>query len=62
MHVFTAAESAAALLQAAITFGLGLLFLTLYARYRKAHFRWWAVAFGLYGTALAILYAAPVFS
>ncbi len=89
MHVFTAAESAAALLQAAITFGLGLLFLALFARYRKDHFRWWAVAFGLYGlglvaivsflvtgsfgflywhqviigwTALAILYAALVFS
>jgi signal transduction histidine kinase len=89
MQVFTAAESAAALFQAGITIGLAVLFLVLYVRYRKRHFQWWAIGFGLYGlglaaivsflitgvwaflywhqviigwTALALLYAALVFS
>lgn len=43
-------ELYAALLQAAITFGLALLCLFLYRRYRKAHFGWWAVAWSLYLT------------
>jgi signal transduction histidine kinase len=82
-------ELDAALLQAAITAGLGLLCAFLYERYRKPYFAWWAVAWGLYllrlgaitsfllssnriwlywhqvitgWTALALLYAALVFS
>ena len=82
-------ELDAALLQAAITAGLGLFCAFLYRRYRKPYFAWWAVAWGLYllriaaitnfllgsnriwlywhqvitgWTALALLYAALVFS
>ncbi|MGH7498086.1 MAG: GAF domain-containing sensor histidine kinase [Gemmatimonadales bacterium] len=82
-------ELDAALLQAAITAGLGLLCAFFYQRYRKPYFAWWAVAWGLYllrigaitsfllgsnriwlywhqvitgWTALALLYAALVFS
>ncbi len=42
------AELYAALLQAAITFGLVLLCAFLYRRYRKPHFGWWALAWLLY--------------
>jgi signal transduction histidine kinase len=55
MHVFATAEIAAALFQAAITFGMAALFLFLYSRYRKPHFFWWAVAWGLYGLRLAAI-------
>ena len=82
-------ELHAALLQAAITAGLALLFGFLFSRYRKPYFGWWAIAWGLYflrvvaitsflhtsnwiwlywhqvvtgWTALALLYAALVFS
>ena len=55
MHVFATAEIAAALFQAAITLGMAGLFLFLYSRYRKAHFFWWAVAWGLYGLRLAAI-------
>ncbi len=55
MQVFTTAEAAAALFQATITFGLALLFGFLYRRYRKDHFLWWAVAFGLYGIGLGAI-------
>ena len=43
-----ATELAAAYLQAAIMFGLALLFLFLYQRYRKPYFGWFAVAWLLY--------------
>ena len=82
-------ELDAALLQGTITAALAALCAFLYARYRKAYFGWWAVAWGLYflriaaitsflltehrfwlyghqvatgWTALALLYAALVFS
>lgn len=55
MHVFATTEIAAALLQAAITLGLAGLFLFLYQRYRKPHFFWWAVAWGLYALRLAAI-------
>ncbi len=55
MQVFATTEIAAALLQAAVTFGLAGLFLYLHARYGKAHFLWWAVAWGLYGLRLAFI-------
>lgn len=55
MHVFTTSEIAAALFQAAITFGLAALFLFLYFRYRKRHFLWWAVTWGLYGLRLVAI-------
>lgn len=44
----TAVELHAALLQAAITAGLAVLFAFLFSRYRKPYFGWWAVAWGLY--------------
>ena len=44
-----------AFLQAAVTFGLAVLWSVLYARYRKPAFRWWAVAFGLYLVRLAAI-------
>lgn len=55
MHVFQSTEIAAALFQAAITLGLAGLFLFLYTRYRKPHFFWWAVAWGLYALRLAAI-------
>lgn len=55
MHVFQSTEIAAALLQAAVTLGLAGLFLFLYSRYRKPHFFWWAVAWGLYALRLAAI-------
>ncbi|HEX9166794.1 MAG TPA: histidine kinase, partial [Gemmatimonadales bacterium] len=55
MHVFQSTEIAAALFQAAITLGLAALFLFLYSRYRKPHFYWWAVAWGLYALRLAAI-------
>jgi signal transduction histidine kinase len=55
MHVFQSTEIAAALLQAAITLGLAGLFLFLYSRYRKPHFFWWAIAWGLYALRLAAI-------
>jgi signal transduction histidine kinase len=55
MSVFTTAEAAAALFQAAITFGLAGLFFFLHRRYRKPHFFWWSVAFGLYGLGLGAI-------
>ncbi len=55
MQVFSTAEAAAALFQATITFGLAGLFGFLFRRYHKAHFLWWAVAFGLYGLGLGAI-------
>ncbi|MBM4188567.1 MAG: hypothetical protein FJ206_14785 [Gemmatimonadetes bacterium] len=55
MTVFTETEAAAALFQAATTFGLSLLFAFLNRRYRKPHFFWWSVAFGLYGAGLVAI-------
>lgn len=55
MQVFTQAEAAAALFQASVTLGLALLFAFLHRRYRKPHFFWWSVAFGLYGLGLAAI-------
>ncbi|MBS1240880.1 MAG: histidine kinase dimerization and phosphoacceptor region [Gemmatimonadetes bacterium] len=55
MHVFATTEIAAALFQAAITLGMAGLFLFLYSRYRKPHFFWWAVAWGLYGLRLVAI-------
>jgi hypothetical protein len=37
-------EREAAILQAAITIGLALLFALLYHRYRRPHFLWWCGA------------------
>ena len=55
MEVFTQAEAAAALFQASVTLVLALLFAFLSRRYRKPHFFWWSVAFGLYGLGLAAI-------
>lgn len=55
MHVFQSTEIAAALLQAALTLGMAAVFLFLYSRYRKAHFLWWAVAWGLYALRLGAI-------
>ena len=55
MQVFTQAEAAAALFQASVTLGLALIFAFLHRRYRKPHFFWWSVAFGLYGLGLAAI-------
>ncbi|MEO8449400.1 MAG: sensor histidine kinase [Gemmatimonadota bacterium] len=48
-------EIAAALFQATVTLGLSGLFLFLHVRYRKPHFFWWAVAWGLYALRLAAI-------
>lgn len=50
LEAFTVSPSElyAALLQAAITFGLALLCAFLYRRYRKPHFGWFALAWTLY--------------
>jgi signal transduction histidine kinase len=55
MNVFSTAEAAAALFQAAITVGLAVLFAFLHRRYHKPHFFWWSVAFGLYGLGLGAI-------
>jgi len=55
MQVFSLAEAAAALFQASVTLALALLFAFLHRRYRKPHFFWWSVAFGLYGLGLAAI-------
>ena len=43
-----AAELHAALLQAAITFGLAAICAFLYGRYKKPYFQWFALAWALY--------------
>jgi len=53
--VVPATELNAALLQAAVTFGLALLCAFLYYRYRKPYFEWWAVAWLLYLLRLAAI-------
>jgi signal transduction histidine kinase len=55
MHVFTTTEIGAALFQATITFGMAGLFFFLYSKYRKAHFFWWAIAWGLYALRLTAI-------
>lgn len=50
-------ELEAAILQAAITFGLTVLCGLLYHRYRKPYFKWWAVAWGLYVLRLGFMMA-----
>ncbi len=48
-------ELDAALLQATITLGLVAVCVLLYARFRKPHFFWWAVAWSLYLARLAAM-------
>jgi signal transduction histidine kinase len=50
-----ASELAAAFLQASITFGLALLFVFLYTRYRKRYFAFWAAAWAVYGLRLVAI-------
>lgn len=50
-----ATELAAAFLQATITFGLALLFVFLYSRYRKRYFAYWAAAWAVYGLRLVAI-------
>jgi len=50
-------ELEAAILQAAITFGLTVLCALLYRRYQKPYFKWWAVAWGLYVLRLGFMMA-----
>jgi len=55
MHVFLRGEIAPALLQLAVTLGLAALFFHLYRRYRKRHFLWWSVAWGIYSLRLVCI-------
>jgi len=55
VHVFLRSEIAPALLQIAVTLGLAALFLYLHRRYRKRHFLWWSVAWGIYSLRLACI-------
>ena len=55
MIVFPSSELAAGLLQATITFALTLLCWGMWRRTRDAYFGWWAVAFGLYSTRVAMI-------
>jgi hypothetical protein len=55
MHVFTTTEIAAALFQVTITIGMAGLFFFLYRKYRKPHFFWWAIAWGLYALRLTAI-------
>jgi signal transduction histidine kinase len=55
MHVFLQGEVAPALLQLAVTLGLAALFFYLHRRYRKRHFLWWAVAWGIYSLRLVCI-------
>ena len=48
-------EREAAILQAAITIGLALLFALLYHRYRRPHFLWWCGAWLLYTVRIALI-------
>lgn len=48
-------EREAAILQAAITVGLALLFALLYHRYRRPHFLWWCGAWMLYTVRIALI-------
>jgi signal transduction histidine kinase len=48
-------ELEAAILQAAITIGLALLFALLYHRYRRPHFLWWCGAWLLYTVRIALI-------
>src|SRR5687768_18539370 len=48
-------EREAAILQAAITIGLALLFALLYPRYRRPHFLWWCGAWLLYTVRIALI-------
>jgi signal transduction histidine kinase len=48
-------EREAAILQAAVTIGLALLFGLLYRRYRRPHFLWWSVAWQLYTIRVALI-------
>lgn len=57
MQVFTTTEISAALFQAVIALGLVAVFAFLHLRYRKPHFLWWAVAFGLYTFRLSAIIA-----
>jgi signal transduction histidine kinase len=55
MHVFLQGEIAPALLQLAVTLGLAALFFYLHRRYRKRHFLWWSVAWGIYSLRLVCI-------
>lgn len=48
-------ELAAAFLQAAVTVGIAALCASLYRRFRKPHFAWWALAWTLYALRLAAI-------
>ncbi len=51
----TTLELDAALLQAAITFGLAALFAVLHSRYRKPYLGWWAVAWTMFGVRIGAI-------
>ena len=51
----TASELAAAYLQATVTFGLAVLCLFLYQRYRKRYFAYWALAWALFALRLGAI-------
>jgi signal transduction histidine kinase len=55
VHVFLQGEIAPALLQLAVTLGLAALFFYLHRRYRKRHFLWWSVAWGIYSLRLVCI-------
>jgi signal transduction histidine kinase len=55
MHVFLQGEIAPALLQLAVTLGLAAVFFYLHRRYRKRHFLWWSVAWGIYSLRLVCI-------
>jgi len=51
----TSLELDAALLQAAITFGLAALFAVLHSRYRKPYLGWWALAWTMFGVRIGAI-------
>jgi signal transduction histidine kinase len=55
MHVFLRGEIAPALLQLAVTLGLAAVFFYLHRRYRKRHFLWWSLAWGIYSLRLVCI-------